>query len=285
MLWFVENAPDSKFSGEYHCFLDPNDANYFRLREAWLKQLKHSESLARRVNAFMFLLHGKEPDLSNRFKRMFSGYERSVHVQALDAFLKRSSTWVEKLARAQLERRLPPLAKVKRLTLFANDQELIPVAATAFGSATKAEFLESIERLKKHPEDMHARAIALGYTFSYHSFSPFELDPELTMLRFDQLCWVIRYIPGSQLAGNPFGMDPISHGPVGRFFNVDPLNEALASLWSDQIDKQIDDDRLLFNAAIFGQRTRTKSASKMISMQLRKTPLGKKMLSKAYSHY
>jgi hypothetical protein len=249
ILWFVENIPESKFCGERYCYLDSNDQNYATLKEAWLKQIKSSTTLMPRVNAFMFFANAKEPKLERVYAELLKGHENNLWVAALQALLNPSFEWLDNLVQAQIDNLLPPLDDVEHLIQLANGKQLLRLAAEA-GGATNAEFLKVSKRLQKNPLDLQSRSFALGFTFSCHSDSILGFDPELTLLRFEHMCWVIRNIPGSEFASHALAIDPFLHSYTWNH-HFDCLNEALASLWSKAIAQNPDHDQTLLNAAIF----------------------------------
>jgi hypothetical protein len=259
MLWFVENIPDSKFCGERPCYLESDDRNYGALKEAWLRQLATSESLMRRVNAFMFFSNGQEPQLEQLFRELFREHGDSLWVQALHTLLEPSTGWVDKIVKAVLQEPQPSSSEVSRLTKLADDRQLLRTIGEGM-HASASEFKEAIKRLDNDPYDFRSRAQALGYTFSYHgSSSLLGFDPELTMVRFDQMCWVVRHVPGSKFASDALAVSPFTH-VYGRDPCLDRLNEGLANLWSTLLTAYSDNKQLMSNAANFCCRAYSESA-------------------------
>src|SRR5690606_35152518 len=69
ILWFIDNQPDWKFCGDHYFYLPMDDPEYQNVKEHWLTKIAGSESFMRRLNAYFFLLFGKDPQADEFFDR------------------------------------------------------------------------------------------------------------------------------------------------------------------------------------------------------------------------
>lgn len=277
--WFVQHIPDSKFCGELHCYLHPNDPNYSRLKEVWSEQVKASDALMRRVNALMYSVNGSEPNLEEMCATLLGGHEGNAWSEALRSLIAEDSKWLQGVTAAQREAALPSDESIAGITASANGRELNALAAEASASATKSEFTDCMQQLKASPDDMRLRTLALAFTFScYKTSSVLGIDPELTLDRFEQMCWLIRHAGGSEFACHKIAMDPLEL-TGGELANE--LNEVLAELWCKKLTQSPEDIQLMKNAATFSKKLGMSPAANEIATQLRLTAAGKKILASA----
>jgi len=276
--WFVQHIPDSRFCGEVHCYLNSNDPNYESMKEVWLGQIRNSRSLMSSVNAFMYCANGREPNLPIMFELCLSQYAPNPWTEALRHNLSGSRFVFADLIREQLHEQDLCSKEILQITSLANDLRLNKKAAEASSSATKAEFYQSIDRLKEYPVDLESRALVLGYTFSsYLSSSFLGFNPELLITRFEHMCWLICHAAGSELASHAFAMDPLE--------DQAELNEALTTLWSREIVQNQRDEGVIRNAAIFCAKLGVSPAAEKIIAQLNNTKVGKKHLQRANARF
>ncbi|OPZ85674.1 MAG: hypothetical protein BWY75_02363 [bacterium ADurb.Bin425] len=286
--WFVENVPDSKFCGDELFYLPQESAFFKPLKDIWLEQISKSESLARRVNAFMFLLNANDSNIHRYYEEFFQSSRHDIWVLALDDLLNESYSCFD--ARIAIEAKR--LKRLKRLDCCSEPnsakgetQKWLKEAVEFEALASTQDFAEILEEFSVNPT-ISSMVKLSGYTANrFNANSIIGFDPQMVSVRLGLVAWIIQVLPKSIFANNPYFTGPFS-GPID--FQIYPRNgvsplinpiDFLSDLWIAQLQKSPGEKVLARNAAFFsnGIQLSTPLQAKKISDELKKRPPLEKM--------
>lgn len=281
--WFVENFPDSKFCGDELFYLPQESAFFKPLKDLWLVQISKSENLARRVNAFMFLLNANDSEIPRYYEEFFQSSKDDIWVLALDDLLNESYSCFD--ARIAMEAK-----KLKTLDCCSDPnsakggtRKWLKEAVEFEARASAHDFAEILEEFSVNPT-ISSMVKLSGYTANrFNANSIIGFDPQMVSVRLGLVAWIIQVLPTSIFANNPYFTGPFSDPIDFQIYprkGVSPLInpiDFLSDLWIAQLQKNPGKKVLAHNAACFsnGIELSTPLQAKKISDELRKTAVGK----------
>lgn len=244
LIWFVKNIPDSRFCGESVFYLSPNEAGYADLAQVWLEQISQSDSLMRRVNACMFFEYANDDRLEEYFEQFFSEHRNNIWVQALSS----PSDWFEEISREILNKTL--IQKKKFPVEEKADAVLLREAANAAAHGmSELVYINQLDSFRQS-QDLNALAFVIGYTaVRCQVDSRIGFQPDLTVSRFEAMCWTISNIASLPFAGSVFASLPFKND--WKVSPVIKLNDYLCDLWDKQLAANAENLQVIENAVNF----------------------------------
>lgn len=266
--WFVSNIPDSRFCGESVFYVGRDEHGYSDLANLWIEQTKQSDSLMRRINAYLFLMNGEDDaNLERYFDRFFSQHLNNIWVKSVsnpeDWFEEASAEILNKVAMSQTRLARASYEYVDNATLRRT-----AVNAANRGTSELA-FWNQLEVFRTN-QDLSSLAFVIGYTAGRCQVdSRIGFSPDIAISRFEVMSWMISNIPNLPFAGSPFALIPFQNDwkptPVIR------LNDYLSYLWEEQL-KDIQDVQVIENAVNFA-----------VNLQIANLPVAEKLMDKIQS--
>jgi hypothetical protein len=267
IFWFVENLPDWRFCGEIFFYLKSSDAGYIELKDLWLKQIKHADTLMRRINTYQFLVNADDPDIDDCFKQFFEGYGESIWVRAISQLFAESPTWLMEsnmFIGSHVDGEYPQMA-MKLQEIPIDIDSMLADLSRRLDTITIEQYNSAKSRFEVSPnfQDICTLAAFTWTRLNLHSYIGF--DPEILALRFQLAKWIIRNFPNESFSQHPFFIAPFNTPEqVTKSFyktSITQATERLVELWIEQLDLAPTDSQAKKNAHSFFHSLSDRSSS------------------------
>ena len=202
ILWFVENAPDCVFAGDYYLCCDPgkDKKHYNRIKAAWRKQIKSTPSCAQTHVNFALFLFEHEPNSARTLLRRVLQLEplnewALALLPTLGPFDGQSLPLPADLSAEQL----PPSINQRM-----RDAEKMTLSWTTIFSGISQATVDTLESvLKLDPFDLWARVDILHWCESQmERANVLGHNPRVVQSWLRHCLWIVNYFPHVRLGGH-----------------------------------------------------------------------------------